>query len=94
MNIKFFTQKAAVVFVMITITTAFSECVWAGFQIKEKIEIQPDEPDEPELLQLYYNMIFKGEISMWSVDLTRHRGALTMENVSSAHIPESVKKEG
>ncbi|MDR1097419.1 MAG: hypothetical protein LBL57_04740, partial [Tannerella sp.] len=92
MNIKFFTQKAAVVFIMITITTAFSECVWAGFQMKEKIEIRPDEPDEPpplkDILHLYYDMIFKGEIRILSVtDSTRHE-LIMGTNVLSAHIPE------
>ncbi|MDR1097579.1 MAG: hypothetical protein LBL57_05555 [Tannerella sp.] len=94
MNIKFFTKKAAVVFVIITITTAFSEYVWAGFQMKEKIEIRPDEPDEPPsewVLSALYNMLFEGKISMLSVDPP---GFQFKGSESNVPVPESVKKEG
>jgi hypothetical protein len=91
MNIKFFIKTIAVVFVMITIT--FSENVRAGFQIKEKTEIQLDDPPLlEEVRHLYYDMIFKGEISMLSVvDSTRFY--LTL-NGTNAPVPESVKNDG
>ncbi|MDR1153970.1 MAG: hypothetical protein LBL04_04610 [Bacteroidales bacterium] len=63
--------------------------------MKEKIEIRPDEPEEPPsgwVLSALYNMLFEGGISMLSVDPTGFKSFKGSE--SNAHIPENVQKEG